>query len=82
MPFADAKDVRIYYEVHGAGYPVIFIQGGGGNTMAWFQQVPHFAPDYTIINGDLRGFKHSRCAPELAHPRFFPDDMRGHCQAN
>lgn len=76
MPYANTPDVRLYYEVHGAGYPVIFIHGGGGNTMAWFQQVPFFARQYKVITVDLRGFKHSRCAPELVHPRFFPDDMR------
>lgn len=76
MPVVDTTDAQLYYEVHGTGYPVIFIHGGGGNTMAWFQQVPHFARDYTAITVDLRGFKRSRCAPELVHPRFFPDDMR------
>jgi pimeloyl-ACP methyl ester carboxylesterase len=76
MPFAHTEDAQLYYEVHGAGYPLIFIHGGGGNTMAWFQQVPYFARTYKVITVDLRGFKHSRCSPELVHPRFFPDDMR------
>jgi len=57
MPSTDVKDAQRYDEVHGAGYPVISIHGGGGNTMAWFQQVPHFAPDHTVITVDLRGFK-------------------------
>lgn len=76
MPYAKTKDVDLYYEVHGTGYPVFFIHGGGGNTMAWFQQVPVFSRDYKAITVDLRGFKNSHCPPDLVHPRFFADDMR------
>jgi pimeloyl-ACP methyl ester carboxylesterase len=76
MPHAQNEGVKIYYEVHGGGYPLVFIHGGGGNTIAWFQQVPFFSRNYKVITVDLRGFKNSHCAPDLGHPRFFADDMR------
>ncbi len=76
MPFVEAKDARLYYEVHGTGYPLIFVHGGGGNTMAWFQQVPYFSRNYKVITVDLRGFKNSISAPEHVHPSVFADDMR------
>lgn len=69
-------DAQLYYEVHGTGYPLVFVHGGGGNSMAWFQQVPHFSRRYKVIAVDLRGFKHSYCAPEFVHPQYFADDMR------
>ncbi|HHD7473857.1 TPA: alpha/beta fold hydrolase [Klebsiella oxytoca] len=75
MPKVQVQDAEIYYEIHGEGHPLIFIHGGGGNTMAWFQQVPFFAKNYKVVTVDLRGFKNSPCAPGLAHPRFFYDDM-------
>ena len=76
MPTAHNHGVPLYYEVTGDGYPLIFIHGGGGNTMAWFQQVPHFSKHYKVITVDLRGFKNSPCPTELAHPVHFADDMR------
>ena len=76
MPIIAVENARLYYEVHGTGYPLIFIHGGGGNTMAWFQQVPYFAQAYKVITVDLRGFKNSICAPEFVHPQFFASDVR------
>lgn len=75
MPKVKSGAAEIYYEVHGEGHPLIFIHGGGGNTMAWFQQVPYFSQNYQVITVDLRGFKNSTCPRELAHPRFYHDDM-------
>ncbi|MDM0033444.1 alpha/beta hydrolase [Variovorax sp. J22P271] len=76
MSYADSKGVKLYYEVHGEGRPIVFVHGGGGNTLSWFQQVPHFAKQYRVITVDLRGFKNSKCPVEDVHPRYFPDDMR------
>lgn len=76
MPFATAPDnVRIYYEAYGDGEPVLFIHGGGGNTICWYQQVPFFAQKYKVIVMDLRGFKHSVCPLESNHPRHYPTDV-------
>ncbi|WP_250514660.1 alpha/beta hydrolase [Caballeronia sp. INDeC2] len=76
MPIVNTNDAELYYEIHGEGHPVIFVHGGGGNTMCWFQQVPYFSRSYKVITVDLRGFKRSRCKSELTHPKYFPDDMR------
>ena len=76
MAMIDVEHAQQYYEVHGTGHPLIFIHGGGGNTMAWFQQVPYFSRKYKVITVDLRGFKHSTCAPEFVHPKYFADDIR------
>lgn len=76
MPTLQLSDTSLYYEKHGEGHPVFFIHGGGGNSMAFYQQVPHFRDRYQVITVDLRGFKHSHCAPEKVHPRYFPDDIR------
>ena len=38
MSYADSKGVKLYYEVHGEGRPIVFVHGGGGNTLSWFQQ--------------------------------------------
>lgn len=76
MPILARGDVRLYYEVHGAGYPLFLIHGGAGNSLSWYQQVPHFAKRYKVIIVDLRGFKHSACPPGQVHPRWFADDIQ------
>ncbi len=81
MPYANTPDVNIYYEVHGDGYPLFFLHGGGGNSMAFFQQVPYFSKNYKVITVDLRGFKNSVCAPEHCHTQYFVDDIRAVMQA-
>ena len=32
----------LYYERVGAGAPIIFLHGLGGNHLSWWQQVPYF----------------------------------------
>jgi pimeloyl-ACP methyl ester carboxylesterase len=76
MPFAKSASVQIYYETNGEGHAVVFVHGGGGNTLSWFNQVPEFSKRYRVITVDLRGFKHSKCPPDEVHPKVFADDMR------
>ena len=76
MPTIMRAGAPLYYEVHGTGYPVFFIHGGGGNTMAWFQQIAFFKERYRCIPVDLRGFKNSTWPTEKFDPGYYPDDMR------
>ena len=76
MSFATSFDgVEIYYETYGEGPPVLFVHGGGGNTIVWYQQVPVFAKKYKVIVMDLRGFKNSLCPEEKIDPVHFPKDV-------
>lgn len=76
MPFATSFDgVKLYYETYGEGAPVLFIHGGGGNTIVWYQQIPFFARKYKAIVMDLRGFKQSICPVDRIHTRHFPQDV-------
>ncbi|MBI0328592.1 alpha/beta fold hydrolase [Burkholderia plantarii] len=87
MPILARAQARLYYEVHGAGYPLFLVHGGAGNSLSWYQQVPYFAKRYKVIVVDLRGFKHSACEPGHGHPRWFADDLQavmdaeGHARA-
>jgi 3-oxoadipate enol-lactonase len=47
---------RIYYEVEGAGHPLLLIHGGLGSLRMWDGQVPAFAERYRVIRYDTRGF--------------------------
>jgi pimeloyl-ACP methyl ester carboxylesterase len=75
MPRVRHEEATLYYERSGAGPAVAFAHGAGGNTLSWWQQVPHFARSRTVISFDHRGFGRSACAPEHFHPRHFAGDL-------
>ena len=47
---------NLYYEVSGSGPALLFAHGLGGNHLSWWQQVAHFAPNYTCVTFAHRGF--------------------------
>ena len=64
MPEALINGVNIYYESHGAGFPLVFAYGLGGNTGEWAGQVQAFSRHYRFIIWDPRGHGKSDSPPE------------------
>jgi 3-oxoadipate enol-lactonase len=54
--FVEVDGGRIYYEVEGAGHPLLLIHGGLGSLRMWDGQVPALAEPYQVIRYDTRGF--------------------------
>ena len=54
--FVEVDGGRIYYEVEGAGHPLLLIHGGLGSLRMWDEQAPAFARRYRVIRYDTRGF--------------------------
>ncbi len=52
---ARVNDIRIYYEIHGNGKPLILLHGAFGNTNDWRNQIPAFSKHYKVIAPDNRG---------------------------
>ncbi len=63
MSIAQCNDIDIYYEVHGSGFPVVFISGLGAGTWSWEPQVPFFSRRYRMITFDNRGAGRSSAPP-------------------
>jgi len=55
MPTLRANGIQIYYELHGAGEPLLLIMGLGANATAWWMQIPEFSRHYQVIAFDNRG---------------------------
>ncbi len=75
MSHVKSRDAKIYYELHGAGSPLVLAHGAGGNTEIWWQQVPHFSARHQVVTFDHRCFGRSVCPPESFNPAFFGDDL-------
>ena len=54
MPRAEVGDLAIAYDVHGAGDPILMINGIGAPRAAWALQVPFLAERYQVITFDNR----------------------------
>lgn len=75
MPVADSSGTSIYYETHGAGSPIVFVHGSGGNHAAWWQQVAALRDRYTVVTLDLRGFGNSQSDSDAYDAQDFPGDI-------
>jgi len=54
MPFTEACDKRLHYEVHGEGEPLLLVMGLGADSLAWALQIQPFAERYQAIVFDNR----------------------------
>jgi 3-oxoadipate enol-lactonase len=76
MPFVQAGQASVYYEIHGSGPALVFAHGADGNTLTWFQQVAYFSESYTVITFDSRGYGRSTCPAEGLEMRRRKDDLK------
>ena len=79
MPHADIDGVKIYYESHGQGFPLVLCHGISGDTEAWVNQVPAFSQRYQVITWDARahGRSDSPQDPNAYGLTRFADDLKG-----
>lgn len=55
MPIADINNIKMFYEVHGEGYPVVFTHGFTATHQMWDPQIPVISKKYKFIIYDARG---------------------------
>jgi pimeloyl-ACP methyl ester carboxylesterase len=55
MPIIKVKDINMYYEIHGEGEPLIFVQGLGTEISSVGLFTAEFAKKYRVITFDNRG---------------------------
>ena len=55
MPTVKVNDIEMYYELHGKGAPLIFIQGFSSNRLTWEEYIEPLSKHYQLILFDNRG---------------------------
>jgi pimeloyl-ACP methyl ester carboxylesterase len=53
--YANANGLGVYYEEHGAGRPLVLLQGGFDTHAVWDTQLPAWAAHFRVITHDSRG---------------------------
>jgi pimeloyl-ACP methyl ester carboxylesterase len=71
--FLDVENGRLYYEVAGAGTPIVFLHGFALDHRMWDGEFERFARDHTVVRYDLRGFGRSTLP---VAPFTHTDDLR------
>ncbi len=61
--FAEINGARIYYEIAGAGQPVVFVHAGIADRRMWNPQFEAFAERYRTLRYDHRGMGKSSMPP-------------------
>ncbi|MBI4609379.1 MAG: alpha/beta fold hydrolase [Candidatus Rokubacteria bacterium] len=71
MPYAKTDDrVKIYYEEHGRGFPLVLAYGIGGNTTMWEPNIKDLSACYRLILWDPRGHGRSDSPEDPARYSF------------
>ncbi|BAL90399.1 hypothetical protein AMIS_51790 [Actinoplanes missouriensis 431] len=60
MAYADVNGINLYYEIHGAGRPLVLLHGGLGSGEMFGDNLDRLAADHQVILPDLQG--HGRTA--------------------
>src|SRR6476620_5503082 len=71
MPTIDRDGVKIYYEVHGDGPPLLLTHGYSSTSAMWRGQVEAFSRHHRLVLWDMRGHGQSD----------YPDDPLAYSEA-
>ena len=74
--YADVNGIKICYEIHGKGYPIIFIHGYGAKKETWIAQIGALSEKFKVIILDLRGTGKSDRPNMLYTMDLFVDDVK------
>src|ERR1035441_6720554 len=77
--YAEVTGLRMYYEIHGSGEPLILLHGGAGATEMFGQLIPPLAETRQVIAADLQA--HGRTddiAALIDHLKFEDADVMGY----
>jgi pimeloyl-ACP methyl ester carboxylesterase len=73
--YADVNGLRLYYELHGAGRPVVLLHGGLGAIEMFGPNLAALAKHYRVIGVDLQGHGRTADIDRPIRPELMADDI-------
>ena len=75
--FVEINGIRICYQIHGEGYPIVLIHGFGSKKESFMAQIPALSQEFKIVSFDNRGAGKSE-RPNMPYSmEMFVDDIEG-----
>ena len=75
MSFVEINNIKLYYEDHGEGFPLVLISGFGSDCASWDAILPYLKDYYRIIRFDNRGVGRSDAPDEFYNVETMADDV-------
>lgn len=70
--YASVNNLKMYYEIHGNGYPLVLIHGGGSTIVSTYASIlPELSTFYKVIAVELQAHGHT---PDINRPLSFEQD--------
>ncbi|MEO5892607.1 MAG: alpha/beta hydrolase [Ferruginibacter sp.] len=73
--YASVNGMKMYYEIYGAGKPLLIIHGNGGSIRDFSKQVPYFSKEYKVILADSRAQGKSVDTGQVLNYEMMADDL-------
>lgn len=73
--YADVNGIKLYYETHGTGHPLILLHGGLGATSMFGPNLPALAKGRQVIAVDLQGHGRTADIDRPISPQLMADDI-------
>lgn len=78
--YSTANGLKIYYEVSGAGFPLVLIHANPFDHNLWMYQIAHFSTYFKVIALDIRGYGRSDKPTTPFSLQDMADDVLGVCR--
>lgn len=76
--YADVNGLKMYYEVHGSGKPIVLLHGSFMNIpMNWSHIIPELSKDRKVIVAEMQGHGRTRDIPRKFSYEGMADDVSG-----
>jgi len=75
--FAEVNDIKICYDIHGHGYPLMLIHGFGDRKEHWRAQIEDLSKNFKVIRMDNRGAGKSDRSNTIYSMEVYADDING-----